>query len=1233
MKHSKSRRILSALLAAVVVLAALPATALAVGDTAYVTISYEGSVLSKDGKDMYAVPVTLSPSDTVENAIATAVQSCGFTYEQTSGYGISSTKDFSTYQSLGQAYFGTYSGCDGMLMSAVFLNGNTTGGTLTNDLAGGDHIDIILYKYGNNAPGYLYFTTEGTYFGARTVHTSWTKNYSVYGKSYSTETWDYGTGSAVTDVDVTYYNRSDVGTYSMTYTPFETTGTVYAIATKTGYAPVASIITVSDSDANNAPALRSGVSATATTTTYTNKPWALNLSSVFEDIDGDPLTYKVKVDEAEAVTAAVDYSYTPTTTGDTSLIFTANDGFVDSVNTYTVTLTTVAAPEFSDTLEAMKTYYINRFEAEGFAFGADPNDDWALADMIAAGYAPSTALRQQFVDHAVGVMAQDNVKASDLSRCIIVLSALGVDARDLTTYSGAGLDAVAELATKAGTDPNIYTTPYMLIALQQFGAEYQSQIDILVSSILSAKLISGGWAGSGDTIDADSTGPVLLALAPYYDTNASVKEAVNSAIALIPSLCDSTGAVYSAWGYGASSTGVLLPGAVSGSYSETSSLVSGLLLLYPGNETRFQVYPGDTMSDEQGFRGLVANSLGGGKLLYDFSGNTLESATATTPTFCPVVFSVVPSTSTIALTDSSNSEVKPKYTGSYDLAAGTYDYTVSKSGYTSKTGSIIVSGTDASNHTAKTINVSLASIPALSDDITVSVIVKMHPSGSAEGTYTYKNNAAAYTTTIASQSVFLKAGSTVFDALDAALSKSSVSYVEKTAGYIRTINGISELDYGPYSGWLYMVNGKTATVSCRSYNLNSNASIVWFYTDDYTKEYGSEKWTGDTLPADSSTLTPSAAISGNSASATLSASDLSAAIQSNTGTTLTIEPTGTKGASAVEVNIPAASAASIASDTALGLSVVTPVGTVTIPNDALGSIASQASGSITIRVESADTSGLSAEQQQAVGQDPVYDISIFSGGTQISNFGGKAITISLPYELKEGEDASGVAVWYLNDAGELQRMRCTYDPATGMATFETTHLSKYLVGYSDAWYNPFEDVRTGDWFYNAVAFAANNQLFDGVSKTAFAPDQSMTRAMLATVLHRVEGSPSATAAADFGDVESGQWYSEAIAWATERGITKGYDNRTFGTNDSVTREQMAEILYRYAEYKKLDVSARADVSAFDDGTSVSSWAEQGVSWAVSTGLIQGVSATKLAPSALSTRAQVATVLMRWLGEK
>ncbi|MGI6720719.1 MAG: S-layer homology domain-containing protein [Anaerovoracaceae bacterium] len=471
---------------------------------------------------------------------------------------------------------------------------------------------------------------------------------------------------------------------------------------------------------------------------------------------------------------------------------------------------------------------------------------------------------------------------------------------------------------------------------------------------------------------------------------------------------------------------------------------------------------------------------------------------------------------------------------------------------------------------------------------------------------------------------------TALDVLESTLKAAGIDYKIERSGYVKEIDGIGEFSTGANTGWMYSVNGTTPpTTAAADYKLKDGDVVRWYYTEDYTKDPSSKGWSNQEPDA----LEPQATIADGTASATLSASDLSAAIQGNTGTTLTIEPTGTKGASAVEVNIPAASAASIASDTALDLSVVTPVGTVTIPNDTLGSIASQASGSITIRVESVDTSGLSAEQQQAVGQDPVYDISIFSGGTQISNFGGKAITISLPYELKEGEDASGVAVWYLNDAGELQRMRCTYDPATGMATFETTHLSKYLVGYSDAWYNPFEDVRTGDWFYNAVAFAANNQLFDGVSKTAFAPDQSMTRAMLATVLHRVEGSPAATAAADFGDVESGQWYSEAIAWATERGITKGYDSRTFGTNDSVTREQMAEILYRYAEYKKLDVSARADVSAFDDGTSVSSWAEQGVSWAVSTGLIQGVSATKLAPSALSTRAQVATVLMRWLGEK
>jgi hypothetical protein len=1175
MKHSKSRRILSALLAAVVVLAALPAVGFAGEGTVTVQISnpstynmaagapFEGALDLNGDADGTAATVPISAGDTAMDAIASALNAAGYTANSynANGYNID--------------YNGTY-------LNSV--NGLSAGAA---SIAGHIEPDDWNYYY-DGWSGVINDISPPVGFS------------SVYVSNGDVIRLEYSLDFSVSDSTVS-------GTANTVDSGFDfSAGTLSSTGSAATYDLTLTL---------TLPASATSVQVSATPCTKT----------------------PVVVYDATGVSYALS-SDIPIADGDVLQIVGGNYEEV-----FTVNVNLIGADDVDTLLENIAAGYTGS------------SDQWTVIDMAAylaynpnASSVTSAAAIQALIDNALGHAQVATPSENDIAKDIIALQSVGIDPSMLYPH-GEVVNLFDVLDSTSHS--SIYNVAYVTLhAYRQGDTLTQAQVSAMFDIIETSKNEEGKYIydpwGFGN--DVDTPANILATVAPFASASGDTYGVKSRAIAIRDAIIGELAALtQSASGsFGSANTdatviiGLAAAGIDAGSDARFKtasgvSLVDGLLSYaltdlsgfgYLDNTTK------DSFATEQGFRALIAAKEISGSAaaynIYDFSSNAVVPGYGSTWIGSPVHFALIPEGASVSV--NGQTEVTP---GVYDLVEGTYNYTVSKSGYQSKKGSIIVSDTDASNHTAKTINVSLASTPALSDDITVSVIVKMHPLGSAEGTYTYKNNAAAYTTTIASQSVSLKAGSTVFDALDAALSTSSVSYVEKTAGYIRTIDGISELDYGPYSGWLYMVNGKTATVSCRSYNLNSNASIVWFYTDDYTKEYGSEKWTGDTLPADSSTLTPSAAISGNTASATLSASDLNAAIQGNTGATLTIEPTGTKGASAVEVNIPAASAASIASDTALDLSVVTPVGTVTIPNDALGSIASQASGSITIRVESVDTSGLSAEQQQAVGQDPVYDISIFSGGTQISNFGGKAITISLPYELKEGEDASGVAVWYLNDAGELQRMRCTYDPATGMATFETTHLSKYLVGYSDAWYNPFEDVRTGDWFYNAVAFAANNQLFDGVSKTAFAPDQSMTRAMLATVLHRVEGSPAATAAADFGDVESGQWYSEAIAWATERGITKGYDSRTFGTNDSVTREQMAEILYRYAEYKKLDVSARADVSAFDDGTSVSSWAEQGVSWAVSTGLIQGVSATKLAPSALSTRAQVATVLMRWLGEK
>ena len=175
----------------------------------------------------------------------------------------------------------------------------------------------------------------------------------------------------------------------------------------------------------------------------------------------------------------------------------------------------------------------------------------------------------------------------------------------------------------------------------------------------------------------------------------------------------------------------------------------------------------------------------------------------------------------------------------------------------------------------------------------------------------------------------------------------------------------------------------------------------------------------------------------------------------------------------------------------------------------------------------------------------------------------------------------------------------------------------------------FTDVSANDWFADAVNFVVRRGLFKGVSETEFAPNAEMTRAMLVTVLHRLDGTPDATAAMKFSDVASDMWYTEAVAWATEHGIVAGYGNGKFGSGDDVTREQIATFLFRYAKVKGYDVSKQADLSTYADAASVSSWAQEAVSWANATGLIRGRTATTLNPKATATRAEVATILMRF----
>ena len=196
-----------------------------------------------------------------------------------------------------------------------------------------------------------------------------------------------------------------------------------------------------------------------------------------------------------------------------------------------------------------------------------------------------------------------------------------------------------------------------------------------------------------------------------------------------------------------------------------------------------------------------------------------------------------------------------------------------------------------------------------------------------------------------------------------------------------------------------------------------------------------------------------------------------------------------------------------------------------------------------------------------------------------------------------------------------------------MPASTVTVKADFVTGASDNF--PFVDVPSGAWYEEGVRYVYEHGLMSGTSATLFSPDMTTTRSMIATILWRLEGSPAADYAMTFHDVDPDAWYGEAVRWAASEGIAAGYSSSRFGPHDPITREQLATMLYRYAQYKGCDVSASADLSGYADAPEINAWATTALQWACAEGLISGTSGTTLTPSGSAARAQVAVILMRF----
>ena len=180
--------------------------------------------------------------------------------------------------------------------------------------------------------------------------------------------------------------------------------------------------------------------------------------------------------------------------------------------------------------------------------------------------------------------------------------------------------------------------------------------------------------------------------------------------------------------------------------------------------------------------------------------------------------------------------------------------------------------------------------------------------------------------------------------------------------------------------------------------------------------------------------------------------------------------------------------------------------------------------------------------------------------------------------------------------------------------------------------NPFADVSEKDWFYGDVMFVYENGLMLGTSKTLFSPHGTATRGMMATILWRMEGSPAPKGKNSFTDVEAGKWYADAITWTAENGIFAGYGKDKFGPDDPITREQLAAIFYRYADYKGYDLTVKGNLDKFKDADKIADYAKTAMQWAVGSGLVKGKSGNLLDPQGTATRAEIAAMLHRFIEE-
>ena len=857
------------------------------------------------------------------------------------------------------------------------------------------------------------------------------------------------------------------------------------------------------------------------------------------------------------------------------------------------------------------------------------------------------------------------------SRIVLALSSLGVDASSFSTQQDDYKITAKLKEYEAVTDQGINGAAFALLALDSrpYFPLNSSLRNKYVKFILDSELDSGGWAFDGDTGDVDITAMVLQALAPYRDRQ-QVSAAVERGLAFLHDKQEPSGGFSSYGAYNAESIAQVIVALTelgmdpAGAEWKKGGLspVDALLHFYDTNFGMFRHYLTDSvnqMATEQSAYALVAyNRFMNGKTpLYDMSdvfdgpgadpdvdaaadvaaaksavdGLGVQSVSMETANTEAGVRNYV--RTLLSVMDLKNTTVSVEVASFTAALAGTEDNINGTPGsFACKVRISKSNGSDQASDEATVLGIinATAYVPQATDTITVNFSLlgaKKHDGNGTVQTLSGGN----LVTWIAPTDVEVLIGSSVGDVFQLVLDEKGYTYKGLRDNYISSITTpggltLSEFTNGKRSGWMYTVNDTHPGYGLNDVIVNDGDVIVWHYTDDYTLEEGSEIF----ISPENLTVRPAATLSGGTASVSLTLDDLQAAIVSaeTRGGTITIAPEIKGNATDYNIALSKEALSAVVKQTNADFAVQTPAGDILVPAAALSSLVAQAKGNeIVFSLEqktASEVSGLDVDATDAT----IVELRIVSGGREITSFGGQRIKLTLALDTSYSIGQSyQVIIISADGSRETVYRTCVGSGNRRAVELELTHLSTFIVTHKTTL--PFIDIN-GHWATAAIEYVWNNDLMNGVGGNRFAPDATLTRAMLVTILYRLDGEPAASGANPFSDVNYGQWYTDAVVWASKNGVVEGMGDGTFAPLSEITREQMAAMLMRYARYKGLDVSRANDLSGFSDAGDISDWAVPALQWANAEGLITGRTATTIVPQGYTTRAEAATILMRYI---